>query len=53
MPNLRHILLDNDPEAGVARLTFDHPERCNQFTDLTHTKLADATKRALRLYDSR
>ena len=35
MPGYRDILLDKDPVEQVVWLTFAHPERLNQLTDLT------------------
>ena len=46
MPHYEHILYESAPDAGVARITLNRPERLNALNDQMQAEIADAVARA-------
>ena len=46
MPHYELILYESDPDAGIARITLNRPERLNALNDQMQAEIADAVARA-------
>ena len=44
MPGYQHVILEKDPDEGIARLIMNRPDRRNAFNDLMQDEMGEAVE---------